>query len=86
MTTASTNSEPTLESNLPQYWVFLWSLPMAIDSVLRDKQMKFADFIKISLKKSWPRSMTLIKVRPVTMGNPEPLLEVRGMNIRRYDF
>jgi hypothetical protein len=79
MTITSTDSDPALKSNLPQYWVFSCSLPAAVDSDLRDKQSKFADFINISMKKSWPRSKTLIQVRPATMGKPKPAPEVRGM-------
>ena len=52
---------------------------MTIDSVLRNKQSKFADFIKISIKKSWPRFKTLIQVRLVIIGNPKPLPKVCKM-------
>jgi hypothetical protein len=49
----------------------------AINPIIRDKQSKFPDFINISIKKSWPRSKTLIQVRTATSSKPIP--EVRKM-------
>lgn len=71
MNIISVNSEPALKSNPPQYWVFSWSLPAAINSVLRDKRSKFA------IKRSWPRSKTFIKVQHANLSKPVP--EVCGM-------
>jgi hypothetical protein len=71
-----TKSAPTLKSNLPRYWVFSLSFHTALNSVSHEQRSELARFIKISIKKSWPRCKTCVKVAGALH---KPVLKVCGM-------
>lgn len=76
------SSELALKSNPPQHWVFSWSLPTAVNSVLRDKKLNFAKFINISIRKSWPHFNTFTKVKDANWGTPVPKVCGDDIDIR----
>lgn len=67
-----TNCEPALELELPQSWEFSCSINTSIDSALcsqnsksalLNQKSKFARLITSSVKKRWPSSYILLKIK-----------------------